>query len=183
MCCEPVQPTACMGIQWRHTTCLQTCIVDGKPLKSTDYQAIQNASKSYGIVKPAIPKIAMLSECEFVDRAFEAIVRKDCGDIKDNTSLLFRSALLAGFGLTLASFLFCACFAYVPVLRAQALFSLNLTPSERIICLSYRCIFFHMHVGGFRSAYAKVLAVYILRAFVLRMLCFVMMQKLHGYLE
>jgi hypothetical protein len=92
---------------------MQNCvIVQGKPLKSSDYLAIQDAAESYAVVKPAIPKIVMVSECKFIDRAFEAVVANDCGDLKDNTALLFRAALLAGLGLTLACFLFCACFAY-----------------------------------------------------------------------
>ena len=89
---------------------VQTCVGQGKPLKRQDYEAIVQTAESYAVISVAIPKIKDLSECAFVDRAFTAIATNDCTALTGDTSTLFKAALLAAFGLTFVSFLFCACF-------------------------------------------------------------------------
>lgn len=98
---------------------MQACVVNGTPLKQRDYDAIAAAARAHVTISAAIPKIRMLSECGFVTRAFEAIVKNDCGALEGNSGTVGKAALLAGIGLTFAAFLFCACFGCEPRLEAR----------------------------------------------------------------
>ena len=91
---------------------MQQCVAAGndKPLPEGSYDAILAAATSVATIKPAITTVQFLARCGFVDRAFAAVVEKDCGNMVAGTQMLYQGGLLAGLSLTLAAFFLCCCF-------------------------------------------------------------------------
>jgi mannose/fructose/N-acetylgalactosamine-specific phosphotransferase system component IIC len=89
---------------------VQPCLLNGKPLKKQDYQQLLEAADSYQAISKALPRIRLLANCGFVDRAFHAILNKDCKSIKRTLWRMMIAAILSAIGITLAAFYFCVCF-------------------------------------------------------------------------
>lgn len=133
---------------------VQTCsTVDGRPLTEETYGEIVAAARSITTIKPAIATVQFLARCGFVDRAFEAVVARDCGSMLADTGLLFRGGLLAGLSLTAAALFLCCCFGCAAAgfwycciywcccsrVAPPAVYALLPCPSTAVLCSPPRC--------------------------------------------
>jgi hypothetical protein len=124
---------------------VQACASRGKVLLQANYNAIVDAAHTYQVIASGsdehpsvIDRVKMLSQCGFVDRAFEAVTSNNCGDMRSDTWDLFVAGVLAGFGLTFASLFFCCCFGCAASALACAL--------PPLVCVvPASLLWFHLH--------------------------------------
>jgi hypothetical protein len=86
------------------------CVLQGQPIKKPEHEKLLQAGRSVQAVTKALPQVTLLTQCGFVDRAFEAITREDCPDVKRDFNRMTAAATLCALGIILASLYFCVCF-------------------------------------------------------------------------
>jgi hypothetical protein len=93
---------------------VQLCVIRGRPLPNSTYTDLVEASQGYVTLNGALPTIRDFSQCGFVDRAFRAILRDDCGPLDEAAAMFVAGSLLSAIGFALVLFYVCPCLACVP---------------------------------------------------------------------